>query len=249
MSYRSIFLHLDDSDAWERSIEFGASVAKSFGAELAGCYLVPRAHGHALHLGAASRRGGAGKPRRERVRAGPGRGALPRRGRDARAVLGELRRARGRRDRAGGAACAPYRPRHRAPAAYRQRRALPSRASSRMRCCSPPDGRSSSSPRPDAFSTLGSTVLIAWKETREAARAIADALPFLARARKVIVVAVASATPAMPTTWPMRCRAAAWLATSRAMAWRPRCGARGRRTSMRPISCSRVPRTWMPISS
>ena len=43
MSYRSIFLHLDDGDAWERTIDVGASVAKSFGAELAGCYLVPRA--------------------------------------------------------------------------------------------------------------------------------------------------------------------------------------------------------------
>lgn len=37
----------------------------------------------------------------------------------------------------------------------------------------------------------GNTVLVAWKDARESARAIADALPFLERADDVIVVAVA----------------------------------------------------------
>jgi len=38
------------------------------------------------------------------------------------------------------------------------------------------------------FDTLGATVLAAWNESREAARAFSDALPMLQRARKVIVL-------------------------------------------------------------
>lgn len=38
------------------------------------------------------------------------------------------------------------------------------------------------------FDTLGATVLVAWNESREAARAFSDALPMLQRARKVILL-------------------------------------------------------------
>ena len=41
------------------------------------------------------------------------------------------------------------------------------------------------------FPTIGQNVLIAWKETRESARAVCDALPFLKRARKVAVMSIA----------------------------------------------------------
>jgi nucleotide-binding universal stress UspA family protein len=36
-------------------------------------------------------------------------------------------------------------------------------------------------------------VLVAWKETRESARAVADAIPFLERAREVVVVSISAA--------------------------------------------------------
>ena len=40
------------------------------------------------------------------------------------------------------------------------------------------------------FPTIGENVLIAWKETRESAIAVRDALPFLAQARKVVVMSI-----------------------------------------------------------
>lgn len=42
------------------------------------------------------------------------------------------------------------------------------------------------------YASIGETVLIAWKEARESARAIADALPFLEQARKVIVMSISA---------------------------------------------------------
>ena len=42
------------------------------------------------------------------------------------------------------------------------------------------------------FPVVGQNVLIAWKETRESARAVSDALPFLKRANKVVVMAISS---------------------------------------------------------
>jgi nucleotide-binding universal stress UspA family protein len=42
------------------------------------------------------------------------------------------------------------------------------------------------------FPVVGQNVLIAWKETRESARAVSDALPFLKRAEKVVVMPVSS---------------------------------------------------------
>jgi nucleotide-binding universal stress UspA family protein len=42
------------------------------------------------------------------------------------------------------------------------------------------------------FATMGSNVLVAWSATREASRAVSDALPFLERAGKVHVLCLAS---------------------------------------------------------
>jgi len=42
------------------------------------------------------------------------------------------------------------------------------------------------------FPTIGKNVLIAWKETRESARAVCDALPFLKRARSVVVMSISA---------------------------------------------------------
>lgn len=42
------------------------------------------------------------------------------------------------------------------------------------------------------FPTIGSSVLVAWKETRESARAVCDALPFLKRANSVVVMSISA---------------------------------------------------------
>jgi len=47
-------------------------------------------------------------------------------------------------------------------------------------------------PHAGEFASIGETVVIAWKEARESARAVADALPFLERARKVVVVSISA---------------------------------------------------------
>ena len=47
-------------------------------------------------------------------------------------------------------------------------------------------------PHVGVYPVVGQNVLIAWKETRESARAVSDALPLLKRAEKVVVMPVAS---------------------------------------------------------
>jgi nucleotide-binding universal stress UspA family protein len=48
------------------------------------------------------------------------------------------------------------------------------------------------------FDTLGATVLVAWNESREAARAFSDALPMLQRAAKVILLTLRTAADPEP---------------------------------------------------
>ena len=48
-------------------------------------------------------------------------------------------------------------------------------------------------PYASAVASVGERVLVAWKETRESARAVADAMPFLERAREVVVVSISAA--------------------------------------------------------
>lgn len=57
-------------------------------------------------------------------------------------------------------------------------------------------------------------ILVAWKDTREARRAVSDALPLLARARNVIVVAIDAADE----------HAAAWQSVARVSSWLARHG-------------------------
>jgi nucleotide-binding universal stress UspA family protein len=45
---------------------------------------------------------------------------------------------------------------------------------------------------PDVTSVAASRVLVAWKDTLEARRAVADALPFLQRAKQVLVIEISS---------------------------------------------------------
>ena len=189
MSYRSIFLHLDDSDAWERTIDVGASVAKSFGAELAGCYLVPRATvtpftsallPDVVVQGNLAESGYAQDQAEARFRAAAATHALP--SATFAAPAGDAIEQ------------AVLHARHTDLAIVRQPHAGSADAaftSELAHAVLLSSGRPVLFiPHSGTFPTLGSTVLVAWKETREAARALADALPFLMRARKVIVVAV-----------------------------------------------------------
>jgi nucleotide-binding universal stress UspA family protein len=59
--------------------------------------------------------------------------------------------------------------------------------------------------------TLGDNVLVAWDGGREAARALADALPFLERARRVTVISVAPEGTVDGDAWPAEARLGAWL--------------------------------------
>ncbi len=189
MSYRSIFVHLDDDDAGDRALDVAARIAQSFAAELAGAYLVPDA---------------ALTPFTSAV--------LP-----AGIVQGRLAASGYEQDRAEArfrAAAAQYTltaAAFAAPAGEPLEEAVRHARRADLAVLRQPDAR-----RPEAgfaselahavllgsgrpvlfvpysgtFATIGSTVVVAWKESREAARAIVDALPFLERARKVIVMAM-----------------------------------------------------------
>jgi len=47
-------------------------------------------------------------------------------------------------------------------------------------------------PHSGTFEHVGQRILVAWKESRESARAVADAMPFLSRADQVKVVSISS---------------------------------------------------------
>lgn len=191
MSYRSIFLHLDDSDAWERTIDTGARVAKSFGAELAGCYLVSRATvtpftsallPEVVVQGNLAESGYAQDQAEARLRAAAAEHALA--AATFAAPAGEAIEE------------AVLHARHTDLAIVRQPRSDAADAAFTRELA---HAVLLSSGRPvlfvphsGTFPAIGSTVLVAWKETREAARALVDALPFLERAKKVIVIAVSS---------------------------------------------------------
>lgn len=63
---------------------------------------------------------------------------------------------------------------------------------------------------PDATVSAASTVLVAWKPTREAARAVRAALPWIARARQVHLAIESPAAEGGP--WPGPAQLQAWLA-------------------------------------
>lgn len=56
-------------------------------------------------------------------------------------------------------------------------------------------------PAVGTYPTVGRRVLVAWKNGREAARAVSDAMPILRRADKVELLAVTSAEPAGEDPW------------------------------------------------
>ena len=189
MSYRSIFLHLDDDEAWEHTLDVAAGLARTFAAELAGTYLVPRGEitpftsamlPEVVVQSRLAESGYAQEQAEARFRASAARHGL-----------------------AAASFAAP------AGAAVEQA-ALHARQADLAVVRQPRDGAPNADftseighgvllesgrpvlfvPHSGRFATVGATVLVAWKESREAARALADALPFLVRAKKVIVVSV-----------------------------------------------------------
>jgi nucleotide-binding universal stress UspA family protein len=189
MGYRSLLVHQDDSDQSERRLCIGARLARAFGGELAGAYLVPT---------------------REMT---PFTSAmLP----DT-VVEQRLRDSGSAQARAEGAFRAVVEREQlmasgwTAPAGKPIEQAILHARYSDIAIVGQPlpeDAHAAfgsdlvhamlmSAGRPvlivphfGEFPTIGQTVLIAWKETRESARAVGDALPFLKRARNVIVMSI-----------------------------------------------------------
>ena len=67
-------------------------------------------------------------------------------------------------------------------------------------------------PYAGTFASIGSNALIGWKDTREAARALRDALPLLADAKRVTLLAIGE-LPAPGEPDPTFAAAAAWIAS------------------------------------
>ena len=189
MNYRSLLVHIDDSDHSNQRLDVATSLARKFDAELAGAYLVPTREltpftsamlpdamvQHRLHESGDAQARAEARFRAAAERdglvdvdwsapAGPPLDAaiLHARYSDI-TVLGQPQQAEA----------------HAAFANDLVRSVL--MASGRPVLIVPHFGD---------FASIGATVVIAWKEARESARAVADAMPFLERARKVVVVSI-----------------------------------------------------------
>jgi nucleotide-binding universal stress UspA family protein len=190
MAYRSLLVHVDDSDA-TACLDLAARVARSFDAELAGAYLVPTREltpftsamlpdsvvEHRL------RDSGEAQARAEvRFREATALHALTKTSFTApagRAIDAAILHAR------YADLTILAQPRDDAPhAAF---------ASDLVYAVLMQAGRPALIvPHANATATVGERVLVAWKESRESARAVADALPFLERASEVVVVSISA---------------------------------------------------------
>ncbi len=189
MTYRSIFVHADDSEACDRRLATAASIARAYPAQLKAAYLVPTSQvtpfASAVLRGDAKDRWfrqtaeahDAVRARFHAIAAGAGVAdevwVAPRGDPIGAAVL---------HARYSDLAIIGQPPRDEADAAFSAELA---------------HAVVTSSGRPVLFvpyigsqKTLGERVLIAWKNSRESARAVADALPFLKDAKKVHALAI-----------------------------------------------------------
>ena len=189
MTYRSIFVHADDTEACARRMDYAARLAQRYPAELHGSYLPSpseltayakavmsqgeidkyaqmraeqRIAAEAAFRTAAKRAGVANVEWDVPARSPIGAAVLRARHSDL-AILGQPPRDDPRGDFANELASA---------VAMRSGRPV------------------LFFPSVGEFPTIGERVLIAWKDSRESARAIADALPILKDAKKVTAVAV-----------------------------------------------------------
>jgi nucleotide-binding universal stress UspA family protein len=189
MTYRSIFVHADDSEACDRRLATAASIARAYPAQLKAAYLVPTSQmtpfASAVLRGDAKDRWfrqtaeahDAVRARFHAIAADAGVAdaswVAPRGDPIAAAVL---------HARYSDLAIIGQPPRDEVNAAFSAELA---------------NAAVTSSGRPVLFvpyigsqKTLGERVLIAWKDSRESARAVADALPFLKDAKKVHALAI-----------------------------------------------------------
>jgi nucleotide-binding universal stress UspA family protein len=189
MTYRSIFVHADDTDTCARRLDYAARLARRYPAELHASYLPSpseltkyakavmsqeeidkyakqrageRSAAEAAFLDAARKAGVANVDWDVPMRTPIGAAVLRARHSDL-AILGQ-----------------PPRDDPREEFAFELANAVV------MRCGRPV----LFVPSVGEFPTIGERVLIAWKDSRESARAVADALPLLKDAKKVFAMAV-----------------------------------------------------------
>ncbi len=193
MTYRSIFVHADDTEPCARRLDYAARLARRYPSELHGSYLPSpseltkyakavmaqeeidkyarlraeeRSAAEAAFRGAAKKSGVTNIEWDVPARTPIGAAVLRARHSDL-AILGQPPRDDPREEFTAELANAVV-----------------------MRCGRPV----LFVPSVGDFPTIGERVLIAWKDSRESARAVADALPLLKDAKKVIAMAVTPAS-------------------------------------------------------
>jgi nucleotide-binding universal stress UspA family protein len=189
MGYRTILVHVDDSDQSDRRIAVAARLAQAFHAELAGAYLTPLREitpftsallPDAVVESRLRESGDAQAQAEARFRAGAAQGQLMSVGWTAPAGK-PVEQAVSHARYADLAVIGQ-------PATDTPSAGFESDLAHAVLLSS---GRPVLFlPRFGNFPTIGQNVLIAWKDSREAARAVNDALPFLKRANQVYVMTV-----------------------------------------------------------
>jgi nucleotide-binding universal stress UspA family protein len=189
MTYRSVFVHVDDAEPCERRMEIAARLARTYPAQLLGAYLVPSGNvtpftsamlpdevvqrrlrestdlqrGAEARFGAAAARAAVTSVEWHAPSGNPLEAAVLHARYADLAVIGQ-----------------PSRDEPNAAFATELANAVVM-GSGRPVLFVPYVGQ---------FKTVGERVMIAWKDSRESARAVADALPLLKDAKKVFAVAV-----------------------------------------------------------
>jgi len=189
MTYRSIFVHVDDAEPCDRRLAVAARVARAFPTQLHGTYLVPSVEMTPFTSAVLP---GEVVERRLRETADAQRGAEAR-FRAAAAQAG-VTSVDWRAPAGDPFAAAVLHARYSDLAIIGQpSRGEPSEAFSAelakevvMSCGRPV----LFVPYVGEYRTVGERVMIAWKDSRESARAVADALPFLKDAKQVFAIAI-----------------------------------------------------------
>ena len=189
MTYRSIFVHVDDSDQTDLRLDAATRLARHYPAELTGAYIVSTRDLTATESALLP-------PDLVKTRMG---------------TLAQAQKDAEKRFRTAGAAAGVKSLQWRAPAGDPLEAAVLQARYSDLAVIGQPEHKGPDaafsaglanavvmdSGRPvlmipyiGAAKTLGERILIAWKDSRESARAVADALPFLKDAKAVLAIAV-----------------------------------------------------------
>jgi nucleotide-binding universal stress UspA family protein len=211
ITYKTLLVHVDDSERSDSRVEAAARLARTFGARLIGAYLVPTLEltpsvsamlPDSVVRQRLAESGAAQQRAQERFRAaatGTGLAAI-----EWRAPAGDT--AQAIRAHARGADLAVIGQPDPAAADTAFAGDLANAAildSGRPVLVIPYIG---------AQDTIGATVLVALDRSRESARAVADALPLLARAQRVVVVAITASAEETLGDTQARTQTAAYLA-------------------------------------